>query len=1020
MKVCLRNNDLLTRGNVFNRIESINRANKSRGAKKTKVSPLSFAVMFALSTFPDSGLATQHEAIKVTDGSTVTVEGSADDPIEFPDFDTISLATVNKNSTINADFIKITTSGDRMTDSLSAQDGGILNIDHMIINNSTNGSLGDFAGAETTVTINNSTMAGNSGFRIDDGATVSLADSSVDVNQGAVHIAGEGSNFEATNTDFILNDSDIQSPLPVIDISENSHVTLKGGSVVAYGHGSRVVDGIRLMGSSPQEMATLTMDGTVVTVGTADNPIKGIAVDINQNAHADITGSTLTTWGAGNGSSAIWLPDDSGSVSVANSTLETHGAGATGIEIYDNGQADIRDSTVKVYGDNTYGLYNNGADSLMSATGVDILTYGVKGVGAASFGGQLEIADSRIATSGKNGYGVYVQNETTQATLDNSTVITSGESADAVVIGNGANIAIADSDLETTGNGAAGLRFFNNTANPDNPTTVSRSTVDAKNGAAINVQSGGLDLMLTDSTVVGESGVLLQVGDSANVSDSTVNLTADQSYLSGDVVINAANSHGTIALQNQSLWKGASESDIDVSIDASSEWQVVDDSSISSLENSGTLRFASTDTASPFSTLTVNGDYVGNNGTIVFNSDLGDDTSPADKMVVTGDTSGNTYVQVVNLHGAGAQTTADGIELIDVGGNSDGTFALQGRAVAGSYEYSLWQGGVTNPDDGDWYLRSQKTPDPTPDPEFRPEPGAYLGNRFVAENMFNHSYYDRQQATWSQPSDNAWPLWMRTVANETKLDAAQGEISDTIDQTLIQLGADLLTFDGPQQRFQAGIMAGYGYGRTESRAADNHYSATGHVNGYDVGLYATWLEQGHAPGGAYIDSWLQYGWYDNDVKGDDLASENYDSTNLSASMEAGYGFTFDSKLMLEPQMQVIVNRYESDDHQEENGTLVRSAEHNGVKTRLGLRIAALQSPLQPWMTMNWWYDDSNNAMDFDAIRVGTDAPRHRAEIKAGLQTEVAKDLQFWGAVGLQSGDHNYSQYGGMVDVKYKW
>ncbi|MBL7636128.1 hypothetical protein, partial [Atlantibacter hermannii] len=145
MKVCLRNNDLLTRGNVFNRIESINRANKSRGAKKTKVSPLSFAVMFALSTFPDSGLATQHEAIKVTDGSTVTVEGSADDPIEFPDFDTISLATVNKNSTINADFIKITTSGDRMTDSLSAQDGGILNIDHMIINNSTNGSLGDFA-----------------------------------------------------------------------------------------------------------------------------------------------------------------------------------------------------------------------------------------------------------------------------------------------------------------------------------------------------------------------------------------------------------------------------------------------------------------------------------------------------------------------------------------------------------------------------------------------------------------------------------------------------------------------------------------------------------------------------------------------------------------------------------------------------------------------------------------------------------------------------------------------------------
>lgn len=72
-------------------------------------------------------------------------------------------------------------------------------------------------------------------------------------------------------------------------------------------------------------------------------------------------------------------------------------------------------------------------------------------------------------------------------------------------------------------------------------------------------------------------------------------------------------------------------------------------------------------------TLTINGDYTGNNGTLSLNTQLGDDASPTDKLLITGDTAGTTTVFVTNTGGAGALTTK-GIEVIDVGGQSDGIF----------------------------------------------------------------------------------------------------------------------------------------------------------------------------------------------------------------------------------------------------------------------------------------------------------------------------------------------------------
>src|SRR5690606_4041062 len=81
-----------------------------------------------------------------------------------------------------------------------------------------------------------------------------------------------------------------------------------------------------------------------------------------------------------------------------------------------------------------------------------------------------------------------------------------------------------------------------------------------------------------------------------------------------------------------------------------SRWDLVADSDLTNLTlNDATLNYLPvaqarklTRAASTFKTLTVNGDYAGNNGNIVMNTQLGDDASPTDRLVVSGNTSGTT------------------------------------------------------------------------------------------------------------------------------------------------------------------------------------------------------------------------------------------------------------------------------------------------------------------------------------------------------------------------------------------
>ena len=140
-------------------------------------------------------------------------------------------------------------------------------------------------------------------------------------------------------------------------------------------------------------------------------------------------------------------------------------------------------------------------------------------------------------------------------------------------------------------------------------------------------------------------------------------------------------------------------------------------------------------------TLTVVGNYVGNNGRLALETVLAGDHAPSDVLVINGGSAtGATTIVVSNAGGLGAQTVSDGIKVVNaVNGATTlaGTFTLAGQfvtasgqqaVIGGAYGYTLHRGGVSAGTDvygdtaftDDWYLRSELTGGPAPLPLYQP------------------------------------------------------------------------------------------------------------------------------------------------------------------------------------------------------------------------------------------------------------------------------------------------------------
>lgn len=921
-------------------------------------------------------------------------------------------------------------------------DGGSVSSDGHTLYSSGRGSELHVSG--TTI----SNGAGRAAYA-EGGALLSLESLTMTFAQATNGFSGR---MSASGSGSVMSLRDVDVINGYFDIDNGGTLRITGGTATANG-GS-----IRLLGNrTNRTFATAEIsDARFETIG-------GYGVNVNSWGKLTADGAHFTVR---DGSSGIWLSGADSLADLSNTVISTFGdtGYGHGVDVW-GGTATITGGSIDTHGDGVYGLRASGSNpptpySRIRAGNLDIATYG--------------------AVSG----GVFAGGSTADIQLDGGSITTHGASSFGIVQMNTAKLTADGLHIQALGANSGAYRSYITAFGPYWDRLVfNDSQIETMDGPALWLQGSNHELTLNNTAVVArlagdlDGGRLLRVSDTvftdgSSVATSEIRFTADNSRLTGDVVVDSATADVRMVLRNGTTFSGALRDDsgyqvAQLSLDGSSQWNVRASSSVGTLEHTGTIAFDAP-AAGDFKTVTVSGDYVGNGGQWIFNRALGDDTSLGDQLVINGNSSGTASVSVRNAGGAGA-LTQEGIRLITVGGQSDAQFSLQGRAVAGAYDYFLFKGGVSTPDDGNWYLRSEyvppvdppeppvdppKPPEPPVDPPVppvppidpplppeppidpprpqveRPEPAAYVANRSAALGMFRHSLHDRAgdpaAAAGANSDAMAW-MHLRSGQPDSHDRNRQVQVDGQISSVLVGVGRRFEV--GGTGELQAGAMLGHGRARNDSRSQLTGYTARGVVTGTSVGAYATWLQDARMEGGAYVDGSLQYGRFRNSVQGDGLQKERYDARSWSASAEAGYVLplrhTAQRGIYLEPQLQVVHSRYDSDRVVEANGTVVEDRGGGETSTRLGLRLysrglSPAQGQVHPYVAVNWWSGGNGAGLAMDGEQLRRQLPRDIYEAKAGVQLNLSGGWRGWGEISRQSGSMGFRDVGAQLGVSYNW
>lgn len=813
---------------------------------------------------------------------------------------------------------------------------------------------------------------------------------------------------------------------------------------------------LRVMGNT-----TTSTYATADIEGGSFSTVGGYGVNINNWGSVSARNAAFDVR---DGFAGFWLSSDESRLQLTDSTVDTWtNSNGHGVEVY-SGEAKVVGGAITTHGDSVYGL---------RVTGSTGGTYS-----------RMDASGTTLTVAGNGGGGVFLGGSAVNAALDNLTIRGAGTGAFGLTQMNTAVLSEADAlDIRMTGDNSGAYRSYLTAFGPYwNRASFTNSNFESASGPALWVQGSNHALTLDNSTVTAGngSGRALRVSDTvftdgSSIATSQIDVNATNgSTLLGDISVDSPTAQVNVALTNGSLLHGAlvnstGNAVAQLSVDNTSQWAVRGDSSVGTLNHAGNITFDAP-TSGVFKTVTVTGDYVGQGGQWVFNRALGDDASPGDQLVIEGNSSGTASVSVNNAGGAGADTV-EGIRLITVAGQSDATFNLQGRAVAGAYDYFLYKGGVTTPDDGNWYLRSVyvdpvdpvEPPDPIdpvdpvdpvvpvdpvdpvlpvdpvdptapvdpirPEVE-RPESGSYLANQSAAQGMFRHSLYDRAGDPAAQANgDDRMVTWARVRSNQPEGRNASGQlhVDSHVNSALVGVGRRFAANEGGE--LQVGAMLGVGHASNDTRSSVTGYTSRGVVDGSTAGLYATWLQNAQMDGGAYVDGWVQYGRFRNRVQGEGLAEERYRSHSWTGSAEAGYTLPLTRNeqrvVYLEPQVQVIHSRYDADRVVEQNGTVVEHDSSGNTTTRVGVRLYTraadtAQHPVQPYVALNWWNGGNDAAIRMDGEALRRPLPQDIYEAKAGVQVNLGGSWRGWGELNRQSGGMGFRDIGAQMGVSYRW
>ncbi|MGO4139303.1 autotransporter outer membrane beta-barrel domain-containing protein [Rhizobium brockwellii] len=352
-------------------------------------------------------------------------------------------------------------------------------------------------------------------------------------------------------------------------------------------------------------------------------------------------------------------------------------------------------------------------------------------------------------------------------------------------------------------------------------------------------------------------------------------------------------------------------------------------------------------------TLTIAGNYTGTGGTLEIETVLGGDASPSDRLVVTGNTAGTTNVTVTNLGGGGAQTV-EGIKIIDVGGISAGNFSLLGdyvfegdqAVVGGAYAYRVYQGGVSTPADGDWYLRSTEldAAGAAIGPIYAPGVPVYEAYAGVLQSLNEFGTLRQRTVGWMLDGDRSADQDGNTAATgiQTRIGGIRSHFEPESSTTGTDYEVSSWTLqagvDGMLRESEAGaLIGGINFHMNTASADISSRFGKGDIDttGYGFDGTLTW----YGKSGFYVDTQAAVTWYDSDLKSSTLQTslaDGNDGFGYGLSIEAGQKIDLTGQWSLTPQAQLAYSSVRFDSFTDAYGADVSLDDGDSLTGRLGV------------------------------------------------------------------------------------
>jgi fibronectin-binding autotransporter adhesin len=538
-------------------------------------------------------------------------------------------------------------------------------------------------------------------------------------------------------------------------------------------------------------------------------------------------------------------------------------------------------------------------------------------------------------------------------------------------------------------------------------TTIRNGTLQLGNGGSTGSATGNIlnldTLIVNRNNTVDLNGVISGTGDFIQRGSGTTVLNGLNTWSGYTLVENGTLLAGGIGRLSAKSSHIVSQN---ATLDTGGYSQTV-----ANLVNQGTINLRGGNIGS---TLTVNGDYVGMDGTIKI---AAQQHSPgvADKLVINGGTATGTTRLDIDVSQLGEPTTGDGIMVVQALNGATTTAQTTKDAfnigneklIAGAWQYQLFAGNAGGAGE-DWFLRAGYSPVV---PGFNTVPSITRQADLFVLGTLHQRVGDEQPWRADVPEDGEGRFWARYLTKTVDIhldDATSSKSHSQYDG--MQVGFDLWQNDQWRTGIYTTIMdIDSSVSGNTGMGGGSAYNST--LSTY-VGGYATWTDTN----GFYVDNVLQYGYHSVDLKNlSDSETYHPNGNTVTASVEVGKPWQLgDSNWAFEPQAQLVWQWSNFDDVTLNDGadTHVNTDADSAVIGRLGARLTADYDTkigkVKPYVRVNYWQelsggDDSvtysNGANSHGKTTLSASQKYSATEAAVGATWTVTNDVQAYTEVG---------------------